>query len=313
MSNIFVIESFIEYCDNMVIANEGVIKDAIKENPMTGAGLAVMAISGLYIGGQVVKAKIDEKKLAHKRKKAMNTIKKNANTVYMLSDSKMENVFKVSGKVYPSIDKKDVLLAFTKSIPVGADHTSEAVQINEKFKSILNTKLYLYTLDGSRTTIDNSHSLSYDFIISTEDLPIKNVEEGTYGELLKSHNIEIEILKDESSIRTRMIKQYSKEIRDFLKNAGVDKGLTICGTNINDAYGDLNEKFIYGFDDTAYLVSWDLWDFNPRARTDDDKNNIFYNAQEKILKIMNEKYPNIEFDDGCDWDGGCFEMIIKKK
>lgn len=300
MNREFSIESFIDYCDDMMIANEGAVKDAFMKNPMTGAGFVMLAVSGLYLGGQMVKTKVNKKKAERKQNTAKKSTKTKPNTVYMLSDTKMEGVFKVSGKVYPAADKAEVLRSFALSTP-GAIVDRGVVQINDTVKSILNKKLYLYSLDSTNVT------MQHPWLVATSDMQIKNVEEGTYEELLKSYNIEIEIIKSDVSKRRQMIKKYSKEIYDFLKQSGVDKGIEMV-TDSED-----NDDFIYGFFDTAYLVSWDLWDFNPQARTDDDKNNIFYNAQEKILKIMNEKYPDIEFDDGCDWDGGCFEMTIKKK
>jgi len=307
MNKEFSIESFIEYCDNMMIANEGV-GDFVKENPGTTAGLVLMALAGLYVKGQSIKANMDKKAVERKKKIDMIKLKEKAKTVYMLSDKKMEGVFKISGTVYPSIDKENPIKYYSCTVPGGT--VLGKVTIHESFKSILNSKLYLYTLDGSENvTIDKYGSLT-----TNKDLPIKNVEEATYLELLNKYNIEYEIIKSNVSERKQMVTKYTKEILDFVKKENKDvigKGAGIGAYN----YDDELEEFVYGLSDTLTIITWDLWeiDSSARASVQDGKFDKFFDAINKVIDDMNNKYKNVQFEQDGDWDDGRIYMTIKKK
>ena len=303
----FSLESFIDWCDEMKITNEGAIsngiKKAFKEEPVAMTlGSAILIVSGLSIGGSVVKAKIKKLRADRLEKRNLKKLKDNIKSVYILSDKKMEGVYKASGKLYPEIDIYSALRNFIFTIPGSDDRPNDKkIIIHESFKSKLKTKFYLYTLDGSSIEVTNKPNLE-----TSNDLPIKNIEEGTYEELLKNHGITIEINTINMNERKSMIREYSKEIFDMMKKDGVDKGISISDDQ------DYNSDFIYGLSRIAYLVDWDLWEFNKQARTDEEKNRIFYNAHTNAINTMNKKYPNIEFDECGDWDGGIITMTLKK-
>lgn len=307
MNKEFSIESFIEYCDDMVIANEGVVKDAFMKNPMTGAGFAMMAVAGLYLGGQMIKAKVSEKVVKKKEK----SMKKNHDTVYMLSDKKMEDVFKVSGKIYLETNIANALtsLAFAKS---GMHDHGHSIKVHEQVKSVLNKRFYLYTLDGTSATAERMDAFSYGVSTKT-DLPIKNVEEGTYKELLENHNVKIDIITSDVSGRKQMATNLGKEFVSLVNKAGITNGV-ISYSGLSDFIDEVDE-FIYGFEDMITIAGWDIWEYRPDARTavENGECDEFYKTIDNVVAEMSNKYKNITFSQDCDWDSGCIYATVKKK
>ena len=75
------------------------------------------------------------------------------------------------------------------------------------------------------------------------------------------------------------------------------------------------KEFISGEEDWCLITSWDLWKYNPKARTDEDTNNVFYDILFDIQKSVNEELKTktkdkFVVDESGDWDGGGLELLI---
>ena len=196
-----------------------------------------------------------------------NTIKK-PSVVYILSNKKMENIYRVNGKEYPAINKTHPLKTYTWVNPGTTDiDKSSTILVHNSAKSILNNKLYLYTLDATNITVDRN------MLVASTDLPIKNVEEGTYGELLQRYNFKVKFVNSDINQRKQLIQKIGKEFIDLMEQQGITKGVCL---NEFDYYEDEYNDFIYGFSNDVVIVKWYLWDYNSNARTDNDKNMIFW-------------------------------------
>ena len=111
-----------------------------------------------------------------------------------------------------------------------------------------------------------------------------------------------------------------KEYR-AIKNPRIKKGIKLLPKNKFDefSYERLNDYLNYtSSKDDEYcnemtLAYWDLWEFNPRARTDEnDENDIFYKYIEDMCARMTKEVQKVskEFDvtyDG-DWDDGVISI-----
>ena len=192
----YTLESFIEYCDDMMIAEEGV--------------------------GKWVR----------------NKLKRKPTVVYKLTNKDIGNVYKVNREISVNPSKLAELKNFILE-ERGTQIDNKTIFVHDSAKSILNKKVYLYTLDAGPVVFNKNRSC-----VTSSDLMVKNVEVGTIGELLQKNGIKVKSINVNVNERKQIIQTLGNEYIELVKQHGVTKGVELCDYDKYE-YDELFENFIH--------------------------------------------------------------------
>ena len=235
----YTLENFIDYCDNMGIAEEGKLSDWIRK----------------------------------RKEKPKSTETISQNNAYVLDTKSYSGMYSPSKKVNNDASKIGAIQvwSFTQKGLYWDGMSSNKrcqIRIHNSCKAILKSKVYLYTLDMS--------SSNKSYIDKGDRIPIKNIECDTFENMLKNNGIDIKYAYTNISERQTILQKIAKEYIDLVcKYAGNDARKALKVIYNNGSSKDEIVDFAYGFENRAELIHWDLWEFNSKARTDNDRNNIF--------------------------------------
>lgn len=296
MKNGIVLENFIEYCDKMTIANESFI-DIL---PSIGAGII------LTFGFSIP---FVTKRLENRRLKREQTEKNKVyDTVYILDTKEYSKTYPLS-KHYTSLglSKNDTLFGMGYTVPSKVNKNNKTIIISKSFfDKMMQTKVYLYSLDGKVVGIKrwvNSSDLS--------SIPIKNVESGTFKELCTKNGITVASYDD--SFKDDRLKVYNniyKQLNTVAKKYKSDM-LSISVASKDEL--DIND-FIYDMNNNI-----DLLYVKYRFKTNDidefhDNSEAFNKEIDNVINELNKMIPD-GFTIDQDWDKweGTIYLVAKEK
>lgn len=96
-----------------------------------------------------------------------------------------------------------------------------------------------------------------------------------------------------------------------------DKYKLKSGAIVYRSDSETKNDFLNGIEDengdlSVELGTWDVWKYNPKARTEQDANDKFYKICEELVKNTNSQLDGGTIKDEGDWDGGGFYLYPNK-
>lgn len=113
-------------------------------------------------------------------------------------------------------------------------------------------------------------------------------------------------------IKARDWSYRKKDYESFIKKAKpiVDKYVKEYPKVFKETFNYSKSEFLTGSEEYVGILTWDLWEFNPEARTNEDKNNEFYALYDKVIFELKDAAPAgyIVAEHG-DWDDGLIVLV----
>jgi hypothetical protein len=144
----------------------------------------------------------------------------------------------------------------------------------------------------------------------------KKIDSGNLIDLIKSHNIKIEI-KDITALENRRKQIISKSksiaktvIQNAYKDSDVKRGFSISSDK------EFEEEFIAGIDNNISIIDCDAWTFTDKARDESEYQkyiDLFNKIYEDFSKQIESSILDTKVDYYGDWDDGPIVVIDKKK
>lgn len=279
-----VIESFINQCDEMMIAEEATTPESTI--CLIGIGAAAATLLGTKI--YALHCRLKRKKEETARKIESSKVYDN---LYLIDTKKVEGSYKLEKyQITACTSKQETLKYFSYNAPQRMNN--DIIEIAKSFYSkICNTAIYLYTLDGKE--IGSSKTLK-----QGESATIKDVESGTYKELCDKHGLKIQPYDDSfASNRDTVYKLAVKELTK-LKNIAKIPKFSIGVSVISDHYVADYEDFKYGVYDEIEIANCEFRDDDP---PNDPVIQDSWKLYENLLSDLRSKLPkNYTISD--DWD-----------